>query len=37
MALFDRLIQIADKEDLTECATLLTMNVANCLDDKIEH
>lgn len=29
MALVDRLVQIADKDDLAECARLLAMNVAH--------
>lgn len=29
MVLVDRLVQIADKEDLAECARLLAMNVAH--------
>ena len=29
MALVDKLVQIADKDDLAECARLLAMNVAH--------
>lgn len=29
MSLVDRLVQLADKEDLAECARLLAMNVAH--------